>query len=53
MSTTKVVMAPHTIPKTPLATAEEPISTSIYRTMQVRHTIVSSAITIQNLIKQK
>jgi hypothetical protein len=43
MSTTKVVMAPHTIPKTPLATAEEPISTSICRAMQITHTIVSGA----------
>jgi hypothetical protein len=31
ISTTNVVITPITSPKTPLATVEEPISTSIYR----------------------
>ena len=31
MSTTNVVITPTTRPKTPLATVEEPMSTSIYR----------------------
>lgn len=42
MSTTSVVMTPQTSPRTPLATVEEPMSTSIYKSDDHCQTIMTS-----------